>query len=436
MLNYKGRWLFPLVAFQGYLTLTQLLFFWGPWGWNVSDPLRLVIYLTVAQLIIVVGYLLGWRRVNQCEFFSIDLREGKRYLDWCLFVALLLIIPTSLSRTGNAVPDVVAGLANSGLAYNENYARLESGNPFLLVEYLRIVFSVLLLSIYPMMIVYWGRLSGWQRVMSVFVVVMTISTYVATGTNKGVADFVISIPLLVVLAVWSGNIRLKVGRKTLGIVFLTLFSAFLFFFGAGQKQREGGVGEGGVFNTGAYLLEADRDNGLSEVIGADYVIIYESLTRYLGQGYYALSMSFDLDTASTFGLGSSMFFARNANSLFGTEYFTAESIPGVLEREAGWGMMSLWHSIYPWLASDFGFVGALFVLCFFSYVMSVSWGLSLKNKGPLWVVMFYCMMILFFYIPANNQVFQSAETAVAFILLFIKLFVLGGRKIVVKASLV
>ena len=31
------------------------------------------------------------------------------------------------------------------------------------------------------------------------------------------------------------------------------------------------------------------------------------------------------------------------------------AIPGVLEREHGWPMFLLWHSIYPWLASDLGF---------------------------------------------------------------------------------
>ncbi len=430
MWNFKSRWLFPMAVFQGYLTLCLVLFYWGPWGWEVNDPLRLTVYLLAAQIFILIGYILGWSRVSKGEFSSFDSVGGINYIDWCLLIALLLLIPTSLSRTGDFFPDVAAGLANSGSIYNENYERLEYGNPFVFVEYLRILFSVCLASVFPLTVVYWGRLNGWRKLLSVCVVATTLFTYIATGTNKGFADFVISVPFLIVLGVWSGNIKLKLSKTTLGVIFIIIFFAFLFFFGAGQKQRAGGVGEGGVFNTGSYLFEADRNNGLSKFLSGDSVIIYESLTRYLGQGYYALSMSFDLETASTFGFGNSMFFARNANSLFHTEYFTSESIPGVLEQETGWGMMSLWHSIYPWLASDFGFVGALLVLCFFSYIMSVSWGYSLKNRGALWVVMAYFMIILFFYIPANNQIFQTAETAVAFLLLFVKLFILNDRKLV------
>lgn len=430
MCDFKCRWLFPLVVFQCYLTICLVLFFWGPWGWDVNDPFRLVAYLLAAQVFIFVGYILGWGSVSKREMSSFDTLESLNYIDWCLLIALLLLLPTSLSRTGALYPDAIAGLANSGAAYNQNYARLEHGNPFVFVEYLRVFLSVFLASVFPLMVVYWGRLNLLRRSFSVFVVLTTLLTYIATGTNKGFADFVISLPFLIVLGVWSGNIKLKIGRKALGAILFIFFLAFLVFFGAGQKQRAGGVGENGVFNTGSYLLEADRNSGLSKFLGENSVIIYESLTRYIGQGYYALSMSFDLETTSTFGFGNSMFFARNANSIFGTDHFTSGSIPGVLEEETGWGMMTLWHSIYPWMASDFGFVGALFVLCGFSYILSVSWGLSLKNKGPLWVVMNYFMIILFFYIPANNQIFQTAETAVAFVFLFVRLFVFNNRKLV------
>lgn len=431
MLSFKVKWLFPLLAFQGYLTLSQILFFFGPWDWGGDNRFKLFLYLTVSQVFIAVGYFIGWRRVNRCESFCVDFRSI-RYFDRCLFFSIVLAVPTSLSRTGSLFPDIVTGLTNTGFAYNENFERLEYGNPYLVVEYLRILFSVFLVSVYPMMIVYWGRLNLYRRLLSLFVVLTTVFTYVATGTNKGVADLVITAPVLMILAVWSGNSDFKVSKKVFFSIFSFLFFAFLLFFGAGQKQREGGVGEYGIFNTGSYILEANRESGISLILSDKYLVIYESLTRYLGQGYYALSMSFDLESSSTYGFGASMFFARNINSILGTDYFTAESIPGVLERETGWGMMTLWHSIYPWLASDFGFVGALFVLGLFSYILSVSWGLSLKNQGHLWVVMLYFMLILFFYIPANNQIFQSAETAVAFLMLFCWLFLFGSPRFILR----
>jgi hypothetical protein len=429
MASFKFKWFFPMLFFQGYLTLSQLLFFYGPWDWNVSNPLRLLAYLSASQVFILLGYCLGWGAVKSCKEHQVDLNNGLKYFDKCLLISVLLIIPTSLSRTGSLVPDVFAGLSNGGQAYNENYARLASGNPFVIVEYLRMFFSVFLVSVYPLMVVYWTKLNGRRKLLSICVVILMLSTYIATGTNKGLADFVISIPLLVLLAIWSGNLQLKISKKVTFIIFSLLMCSFLAFFGNGQKQREGGVGERGVFNTGSYLIEAKKNDYVSNLLGADYVIIYESLTRYLGQGYKALSMSFNIETESTFGFGNSMFFSRNGNAVFNTNFFTEQSIPGVLEKESGWGMMELWHSIYPWLASDFGFIGTLVVMLVFSFILSLSWGYSLKNKDPLWVVMFYLMMILFFYIPGNNQIFQAAETSVAFVFLCVQLFVFAGRRV-------
>ena len=427
MERFKYRWFFPMLVFQGYLTLTQALFFFGPWDWAVSNQFLLVSYLTAAQIFILIGYILGWRFVKACKVSQVDLKKDLKYFDSCLLISLLLIVPTSLSRTGSILPNIFAGLSNGGLAYNENFARLSVGNPFVIVEYLRMLFSVFLVSVYPLTVVYWSRLDSRRKGLSIFVIAVMLFTYVATGTNKGLADFVISIPLLVLLAVWSGNLEFKVSKKIIFIIFSILMCGFLTFFGSGQKHREGGVGERGVFNTGIYIIEANRDNNISRAIGENNVIIYESLTRYLGQGYKALSMSFDIDAPSTFGFGHSMFFARNANSVFNTDYFTDQSIPGLLEKETAWSMMGLWHSIYPWLASDFGFIGTLFVMLIFSFILSLSWGHSLKNKDPLWVVMFFLMMILFFYIPGNNQIFQAAETSVAFVFIFARLVFLRRK---------
>jgi hypothetical protein len=128
-------------------------------------------------------------------------------------------------------------------------------------------------------------------------------------------------------------------------------------------------------------------------------------------------MSFDVEHSSTFGFGNSIFLARNADAIFDTNKFTTTSIPGLLEDQTGWGMLSLWHSIYPWLASDFGFIGALFVLAMLSYLFALSWGNSLVTLSPRWIVLAYLMIILFYYIPANNQVFQTGETCFAVLIL-------------------
>jgi hypothetical protein len=424
----KRKWLAPLIFFQLYLSATVFLFFYGPWDWPTSNPLHLFFYLISAQVFIGVGYLLAWRSVWSAHKRTVtasnfsDGRAGINYLKIGLIVTFILLIPTSLSRTGEIIPNIVAGLADPGNVYNQNFARLQNGDPFLWAEYFRILLSPLLVGVYPLAIVFWSHLSKRMKALCVIAIVFHLSLYVATGTNKGLADFVMTLPWMIYLAYSAGLPRRRINRGVLVVGFLVFFIGFLLFFGRGQAQREGGVGELGVFNTGLSLLYADRSNAISLLLGNDFRTIFESLTRYLGQGYYALSMSFGIDHHSTLGFGNSMFLARNADAAFGTTQFTAGSIPAILESQTGWSMLALWDSIYPWLASDVGFIGTLFVFALFSYLFGLSWGKSLITLKPGWIVITYLLFVMFFYIPANNQIFQTGESCCAFIILLITIF--------------
>lgn len=414
----RRSWLAPLIFFQIYLTITVVLFFAGPWPWDVESPELLAGYLLASQLMIAIGYFMSWGAV-QSSILPEQEREREiartlTYLRRGLMITLVLLVPTALSRTGSAIPEVIEGLRDTGAVYNRNFARLEEGNAYQIVEYLRIVLSPYLMAVFPLTVVLWGRLSKTFRLMACFAIAFNLSIYIATGTNKGIADFVVTLPWLVFLGVAARTLQFRIPRKVLVPVFILLFFAFLQFFGMGQAQREGGVGELGVFNTGAGLIYADPLHPVSRSLSDSGRIIFESISRYVGQGYYALSMTFNIDHISTLGFGNSMFLARNADAIFGTEHFTAGSLPGLLEERTGWGMLALWHSIYPWLASDFGFVGALLIMGVFAYLFGLSWGRSIATLGADWLLLAFMMVILFFYIPGNNQIFQTAETCVAF----------------------
>ena len=421
----RRSWYAPLIFFQIYLSLTLFLFFYGPWPWDISNPIALVTYLLSAQLSIGVGFLAAWPQVRRAyaqrkpEDTTVAIKEGLRFTRQALLVTFIILIPTSLSRTGSLLPDVAAGLRDTGAVYNANVERLGGGNAFVLAEYVRMALAPWLVAVFPLTVVYWEKMSAGLRGGCMAAVLANLSLYMATGTNKGLADILVTGPWLIYLATATGLLRLRIslGRKLL--VFCTLFLGFLQFFANGQVQRAGGVGEGGVLNTGTGVLEADTGI-LGALISDNFRIIFESMTRYVCSGYYALSLSMEVEHGSTWGLGHSMFLARNADAIFGTNFFSVQSLPALVESQFGWSKTALWHSIYPWLASDFGFTGSVAVIGLLAYLLSLSWGMSLSTLGYRWITMLFLMLILFFYIPANNQIFQSGETCIGFFL------VLGG----------
>jgi len=416
-----ARWLMPMLFFQGYLALTVWMFFYGPWPWSVDHPVQLAIFLGLAQLAMAVGYLFARRRVCEHPLDTLhrekQIGAGIRLLKAAVLVSAVMALPSSLSRTGSALPQVLEGVRNTGIAYNENFERLDSGNAYVVVEYGRMLLSPWLTAVFPLLVLYWTRLRWSWRLAALGVVTFNLSMYLATGTNKGIADMVITLPWLVLLAVFSGLLRIRRAGLKAGLTGLAMLLLFLLFFGAGQLQREGSGGEYGTFFTGETVLQADSDHFISRLLPTEYRVIFEALSRYVVHGYYALSLALGADSPSTLGFGHSMFLARNADALFGTGQFVRDSLPGVLERDYGWGTFLLWHSIYPWLASDVGFAGTFLVIGALSYLLGLAWGRAIVSCSAPWTVMLYLMLVLFYYVPANNQIFQSGETFFAFFLL-------------------
>jgi hypothetical protein len=423
---FKKKWLLPLIIFEVYLALTVFLFYFGPWPWPIKNPLVTFTYLFFSQIFICVGYLLSWYQLSKYHKLGITPaiygKKRLRYLRLALLVSLALLIPTSLSRTGDILPNIIEGLKNAGVVYNVNHERLQGGNSFVFIEYVRMALSPLWLAVFPLTIVCWRSLTLGIKILCILVILFNLIMYVATGTNKGIADALITLPWFLYLAFSLNPLKLSFSRGKLaliGIGLTFLFILFLQFFGEGQLLREGGVGEFGVVNTGLTHIYADKTHAFSSILGDDQVLIFESITRYLTSGYYALSATFNIEHDSTFGFGHSMFLARNMDALMNTTYFTWHSLPGVLEQQDSYSMFGLWHSIYPWLASDVGFFGALFIIGIFSYLLGLTWGLSLLTLAPQILCLLYLLLILFFYIPANNQIFQSGETCIGFFLLLL-----------------
>ncbi|MCV2423101.1 hypothetical protein [Paucibacter sp. DJ2R-2] len=428
--QFRRRWLAPLIFFQLYLSLTVFLFFYGPWPWEVEHPAKLWTFLATAQIAIAAGYMLAWNTVDRAtqspQDIAAGVKSGISFLKVATIITIVMAIPSSLSRTGNWYPDIFRGVESAGVAYNENFERLDTGNAFVVVEYLRMLLSYFLTAVFPLAVVYWGKMTIAERTISSLAIAFNLSLYISTGTNKGIADFVVTLPWLIALAFSCGTLRIPRIKFVAPIAFIAMFTGFLFFFGEGQQQREGSGTEYSSFFTGLAVLQASGDHFISNLLPESGRIIFESLSRYVVQGYFALSLALEIDSPSTMGFGHSMFLARNADALMGGDFFVNSSLPGILERDHSWPMFLLWHSIYPWLASDFGVLGTLVVMALLAYLFALSWGMAMRTAAPQWITFFYLLLVLFYYIPANNQVFQSGETCLAF---FIILFFISKQMI-------
>src|SRR5258708_38058009 len=150
-----GIRLLPILFFFVYLNFTVFLFAFGPWPWPVKDGLKLYVFLAFAHFALLGGFL--------SAAFG---QPGKYYGKWkieslvkaSLVVTLLLLIPTSLARTGKLLPDIVFGLTNPGAAYSSSILWRSHWTVFTSVEYIRILIGPLLFLLFPLTLYYWQML--------------------------------------------------------------------------------------------------------------------------------------------------------------------------------------------------------------------------------------------------------------------------------------
>jgi hypothetical protein len=405
-----GVRLMPGLFFVAFLTGTVLLFAYGPWPWPVREGGWLYGFLAAAHLALALGYVSA--AFGQPRGYGLRLAP-RRFLPLSLVVNLLLFAPTTLARTGVLVPDVARGLANPGAAYLLSLEVRDQAAAFVVVEYLRMVLAPLLVVAVPVTIYYWAALRGWTRVLGVLTIAGTIAMFIAMGTNKAIADLILIAPGLVLASHFAGYRRLTWSRVSAALAVLAVAVLLFFaFFTAGQLTREGGTALYG-FHSGAGIF-ADQDHPLVAWLPDQPRAGAIAMTSYVSHGYYGLYLALEEPFVPMFGVGSSLFLQRNAARLLDRPEIA--SLPYPMRTEyRGWSALGLWSTIYPWLASDLSFPGVLIFVFVLGRLFAQSWLDSLDGGNPFAVVAFSLLVLMLFYIPANNHLLQDGESLVGLI---------------------
>jgi hypothetical protein len=406
--NSSRTWvrLFPIVFFFCYLNLTVILFMVGPWDFPTESTFKLYMFLALAHLALLFGYLSAAFKepTAYCGKWSLS-----RLIVISIVVNIALLMPTSRFRTGSYIPNVVVGLTDPGGAYAQSLALREDGLP--LVEYVRIVFGPFLFMALPLTVFYWNKLSVWMRIGGVFSMLGTVALFIAMGTNKAIADTVLLVPCLLFAAYCAGRIQIR-GKRLIAVMAASILALVLFlgYFGFAVSSRDGSMVSAGYF--AATHTQVDQDNFLLRHLSPVTANILIGLDLYLTHGYYALYLSLEEPFVPMFGVGNSSFLYRQAARISGDNNILEMPYPVRIEKY-GWDSQLLWSSIYPWIASDVSFPGTIVIVFLIGRLFAQSWLDTLRGDNPFAVIMFSILLIVLFYFPANNQMLAPGEGVTA-----------------------
>jgi hypothetical protein len=408
--------LFPIIFFQIYLTVSVLTFAFGPWQWPVSNPWQLYFFLILAQLALLAGYLTALKK--QPRPSSIKLRVPVAVAVSLLF-NYLWIGQTYKIRSGQDfdlsgfVAGAISGLTNPGQRYDDkikNYLSMATGASTI-QGYITLLLFPLLWIAFPLGVVFWTRLSIKVRVALVVWTILDLSTWVAAGTNKGIADFILLLPCLLVARkpAMLANFTLR-DVMVVGLIAIIGITALVSFFSVGIVGRSGGRLV--MFYDPTSGITADPNHPALRYLPLELQGPLATFSSYFSQGYYALSLSLIEPFKFCYGVGNSYFLEGLSRHLVDAPIIN-DTYPARIEWNR-WDRYGKWHSIYPWIASDLSFPGTIVFMFLIGRLFALVW-LDVAFCRNTWAVCLLPLLLtMLFYVPANNQVLGFAAAAMPF----------------------
>jgi hypothetical protein len=406
---YRRIALFPLWFFESYLALTVFLFAFGPWPWPVPDPFRLYLFLFLAQAALWLGYRTGIERLPRVYRGR---WSAERLIEISLLLNLLWLIPNYMLRMGvtrfdlpKIIRSITIGFRDPVIPYR---AKFEGAGETTALNILGLLLYPLLWLLVPLAITHWKRLKPIYRWSFIFFVAADLLSWVAIGTNKGIADYALLLPCLV-LAARPDILARGQGRRRAGVLALFALGLVLMlaYFGATMKSRGGGS------------IRTSDPNAKIELNQKDWTVRFlppaarasvGAVAAYIDQGYYALGLALMEPFDWSYGAGNSYYLTGLVEHFTGKGSVSNRTYPAKLEK-TGWDRYGRWHSIYSWIASDVTFPGALIFVFFIGRLFALVWLDVLGKRNPWAPPLWALLVIMLFYFSANNQVLAFANTA-------------------------
>lgn len=228
------------------------------------------------------------------------------------------------------------------------------------------------------------------------------------GTQSGIGY--IFIELLVAISANMIKDGSRLSRKTIRRIII-IGVALLFLFAYMQYMRYSLMGINAhnyhIHSTGEYGF--NTDHFIFKIFGEDLGFGLSSIFGgYMSLGYYGLSLCLQLPFEWTYGIGNS-YALMQLLSKFGIKGVLEKTYLLRMQSHYGRNGLTAWNTIFPWLASDLTWVGTLFMFFVIGATIAYTWKDILLHRNAFSFLLFTMLMILVFFIPANNAIVHGYD---------------------------
>jgi hypothetical protein len=397
--------LVPFVLVVSYLLVTLALFFWGPFDWSVDNYDYLLLFLGAVVFSLFIGFLIG-SIVPLCVSSN---KSSLNYAKIGVVAGIILFLPMSFAYTGKMPWEIFYTIKDQGASYSELQNYLKNDNTLRsFVSFAKLILSPYLYTIIPLFIIHMKTINIKWKLLFLLYLLTIVSFSLLRGTDIESADIAImAISGFLISFGRSIHFReIKIRPKKIlfnSIVIIVIISIMGGLFIERKRSRLGNFDEFCIYET-KICAEYTNDS-----LSLRQNFAYAMLTAYLAQGYYGLSIALDKEFQPTMGLGHSFFMMSLYVKLFNDTSIYEKSYLYRM-KESGWDDLSVWSTVFPWIASDTSFWGVPIVIFILGILFSLSWREAIFKKNDTSVMVFSFLLIFFIYMPANNQIAQAPHS--------------------------
>jgi hypothetical protein len=396
----------PLKLATAYLVGTYLVFLFFGQSAQVPDLTVLTGYVLAGVAALALGYALNVRRRVVHRPAPAEGRGGyprvliticaTYYLAFGLFLLSVRGFPTPRA--------LLDAFTNPGDSYFERIRSTTESMPA--AVHLFTLTSVFYAMLIPLAVLWWRNM-GWLLRLYVLAGLVAYGTYyLSVGTLKGLGDMLIFWGASYLAVRSRRPVARRAARKRRSGLLIALLVGLLF---AGYMS----------FNQSDRLRHSEATSlfppnpAVAAVVGDELASGISATVFYPTHGYLGLAYNLQSPFQWTYGLGGAKAVTELYEDLTGDDSPARDRYTARTEMLTGWPDGMYWSTIYPWLASDLTYLGALVFMAVVGWFLAKFWR-EVRQGRTLSLMLLAQLALLIAFVPANNQIGQQAFSLIGF----------------------
>ncbi|WP_323678967.1 O-antigen polymerase [Exiguobacterium indicum] len=405
----------PINMYITYILVTLILYIFGPWNYANDKQISVISFIIVYLFVMYLSFYIGiksnyLRKVKTSSDSEID----KRIIQ-IIFLGLLsisLVLAVSIIEKGFNINDNNI-FSTMAIAYTNK----EYSNSFNLSAWIYNYTYFFIMSSICIGMFFIRKLKKIYKIYLTLTILMYfIYNFIYIGNQKAIGDFFIYLLSIVLIKIVKTKTKRQFISYLISILTLAISSLYIFPTILISRMKYWGVyyssvGGSAFLDINNYMLNAFSNYETKIGIG--------TFIFYLSSGYYGLGLSLNLPFKWSFGYGNSFEIKSIMNRIFPMDDTIIGSYPVRMQNYYGWDAYANWHTIFPWLASDFTFFGSVLILAIVMYLYSIAWINILKNKHWINILFFTHLNVMWIYTIANNQILLTRYSLIYSIIILV-----------------